>query len=84
MGTPGIVGCFQSFRTGTVSVSLANEDDQRHTVDLGFRSDGEIVFNKQYELTEGERVEDSDVVEAGEYRVRAFLSRARKEAFYSK
>lgn len=73
MGTPCIVGCFQSFRSGTVSVNLANEDDQQHSLDLELRSDGKIVFNNQYVLTEGERLEDPDVVEAGEYRVRASL-----------
>lgn len=56
----GLSGCLFGSRSGPISISLSNEDDEQHTLAVEFTQTDETVFSEQYPLSPGDETEVSD------------------------
>jgi hypothetical protein len=69
----GLAGCLDALRSGQVAVRIDNRDDRRHAIDVEFRSDGDLVTERRFEVVAGAERTYENVVDAGEYTVEVAL-----------
>jgi hypothetical protein len=69
----GLAGCLGALRSGQVDVRIDNRDDRRHAVDVEFRSDGDVVVERRFEVSADTERTYGNVADAGEYTVEVAL-----------
>jgi hypothetical protein len=65
----GSSGCLGNSPEGIVTLTIVNQDDEQHTIDIEFRDGTGSVFTEQYLIPPSSTVSREDVVAPGDYTV---------------